>query len=70
MKLAEDDTPHVAKQSDYYDMTLAEAGFSFGAYMDRIAGEKPNIDSILANGATWTDSAYGRSQSMEGVDNS
>ena len=39
MKLAEDDTPPVAKQSDYYDMTLAEAGYSCGATMDRIAGD-------------------------------
>ena len=41
-----------------------------GSTFARISGEQPNIDAAIAKGGKWTDTAYGRSVAMDGMDDS
>ena len=43
---------------------------SCGSTIDRQAATPPNVDSLIAAGSAWTDSSYGRSVAMDGLDKS
>jgi hypothetical protein len=73
VNLYQGDGERIAKKSDRWEgpgLAQVEADLpTCGSTIDRQAATQPNLDSLITAGSVWTDTAYGRSVAMDGLDN-
>lgn len=72
VNLYQGDGEHIAIKSDRWEgPKLAQVEVDVptcGSTLDRQAATPPNVDSLIKAGSAWTDSSYGRSVAMDGLD--
>lgn len=73
VNLYQGDGERVARKSDRWEgpgLAQVEADLpTCGSTIDRQAAAQPNLDSLITAGSVWTDTAYGRSVALDGMDN-
>ena len=70
--LYQGDDEHIAIKSDRWEgPEFAQVDVDIptcGSTIDKQAATQPGVDSIITAGSVWTDSAYGRSVALDGMD--